>query len=75
MPRITRLDLARLELPKTHPAAPLGRAVAVHGFVIEHPDGAILVDTGVGFGNDFIDELYQPDRTDLRNSWLDSASR
>lgn len=65
MPRIERLDLARVELPADHPAAELGRSVAVYGFLIDHPDGAILVDTGVGFGNALIDELYQPSRTDL----------
>ena len=66
LPRIERLDLATLELPADHPAADLGRSVAVHGFLIDHPDGAILVDTGVGFGNAFIDELFQPSRTDVR---------
>ncbi len=65
LPRIERLDLATLELPAEHPAADLGRSVAVHGFLIDHPDGAILVDTGVGFGNAFIDELYQPSRAEL----------
>jgi N-acyl homoserine lactone hydrolase len=65
MPRIERLDLARVELPADHPAAELGLSVVVHGFLIDHPDGAILVDTGVGFGNDFIDDLYQPSRERL----------
>lgn len=65
LPRIERLDLATVELPANHPAAELGRSVAVHGFVIDHPDGVILVDTGVGFGNAFIDELYQPSRAEL----------
>jgi hypothetical protein len=65
MPRVERLDLARVTLPADHPAADLGRSVAVHGFLVEHPDGAILVDTGVGVGNAFIDELYQPSRTEL----------
>lgn len=65
MPRIERLDLARVELPHDHPAADLGLSVAVHGFLIDHPDGVILVDTGVGFGNDVIDELYQPRRERL----------
>lgn len=31
MPRIERLDLARVELPADHPAADLGRSVPVHG--------------------------------------------
>jgi N-acyl homoserine lactone hydrolase len=65
LPLIHRLDLASLELPAAHPAADLGRTVAVHGFLVEHPDGAILVDTGVGYGNAFIDELYQPSRVEL----------
>jgi len=65
LPRIERLDLATVELPIDHPAAGLGRSVAVHGFLIDHPDGPILVDTGVGFGNELIDELYQPTRADL----------
>jgi N-acyl homoserine lactone hydrolase len=65
LPRIERLDLATLELPAEHPAADLGRSVAVHGFLIDHPDGPILVDTGVGFGNAFIDELFQPSRAEL----------
>lgn len=65
LPRIERLDLARVELPADHPAAAFGQSVAVHGFLIEHPDGAILVDTGVGYGNSFIDELYQPSRAEL----------
>ncbi len=65
MPRITRLDLARLQLPESHPAAELGRSVAVYGFLIEHPAGAILVDTGVGFHNALIDDLYRPSRVEL----------
>ncbi len=65
MPRIERLDLARVELPADHPAADLGRSVPVHGFLIEHPDGTILVETGVGFGNTFFDELYQPNRVEV----------
>ena len=65
MPRIERLDLARVELPTGHPAAGRGSTIEVHGFLIDHPDGAILVDTGVGYGNTFIDEFYQPSRTRL----------
>lgn len=65
MPRIERLDLATVELPPDHPAADLGRTVAVHGFLIDHPDGPILVDTGVGYGNAFIDELFEPSRLEL----------
>ncbi|MEM9563312.1 MAG: MBL fold metallo-hydrolase [Actinomycetota bacterium] len=65
MPSILRLDLAVVELPETHPAANRGRAVPVYGYCIVHPDGPILVDTGVGFGNEIIDHLYRPERTPL----------
>lgn len=41
IPRIERLDLARVELPADHPAADLGQSVAVHarsrGFLFELP--------------------------------------
>jgi len=67
LPRIRQLDLARVELPADHPAAQFGPSVPVHGFLIEHPDGPILVDTGVGYGNEFIDELYRPTRVDLES--------
>jgi len=62
MPPVHRLDLATVRLPKTHPAAARSTTVPVYGFCIEHPDGAILVDTGVGFGNEFIDAVYHPQR-------------
>ena len=65
MPTIVRLDLAVVHLPDTHPAAPLGARIPVYGFCILHPDGLILVDTGVGFANAFIDDLYQPERAVL----------
>ena len=41
-------------IPKHHTFAPF----PVHGFLIHHPDGAIVVDTGIGHGNEFIDMLY-----------------
>jgi N-acyl homoserine lactone hydrolase len=41
-------------LPWTRPTFP------VFGYLIRHPNGPILVDTGVGLGNAFIDELYSP---------------
>ncbi|MEM7323678.1 MAG: MBL fold metallo-hydrolase [Actinomycetota bacterium] len=65
MPEILRLDLAVVELPDAHPAAHRGRTVPVYGYCILHPDGPILVDTGVGFGNEFIDQLYNPQRSRL----------
>ena len=68
LPRIARLDLSVVELPDWHPEAPNQATVPVFGYVIDHPDGAILFDTGVGFGNDFIAEVYTP-----RSARLDRA--
>jgi glyoxylase-like metal-dependent hydrolase (beta-lactamase superfamily II) len=55
------LDLAVLVLPDWHPEAANQATVPVYGYVILHPDGPILFDTGVGFGNQFIDEVYEPE--------------
>lgn len=60
LPRIERLDLSLIHLPDWHPEAANGGEVPVYGYVVDHPDGAIVFDTGVGFGNDFIDEAYAP---------------
>ncbi|MGI9600502.1 MAG: MBL fold metallo-hydrolase [Acidimicrobiales bacterium] len=57
---IDQLWLGRVQLPEWHPR--IDEVTAdVYGFIIRHPDGVILVDTGVGFDNSFINELYQPD--------------
>jgi N-acyl homoserine lactone hydrolase len=42
------------ELPWARPTFP------VFGYLIRHPAGPILVDTGVGLGNSFIEQLYSP---------------
>ena len=39
----------------------------VHVFLVHHPDGPILVDTGIGLGNETIDEWYRPITVDLRH--------
>lgn len=65
LPRVERLPLAFVRLPESHPAASRGDPVPVYGYLIRHPDGPIVVDTGVGHGNDFIDEAYRPERLGL----------
>jgi glyoxylase-like metal-dependent hydrolase (beta-lactamase superfamily II) len=65
MPRIERLRLADLTLPEDHPEAKRSREAVVFGFAIDHPDGVIVVDTGAGRGNAFIDEVYEPSVLDL----------
>jgi glyoxylase-like metal-dependent hydrolase (beta-lactamase superfamily II) len=60
LPRIERLDLAVVRLPDWHSEAPSQPTAPVYGYVIVHPDGPIVFDTGVGFGNALIDEVYEP---------------
>ena len=57
------LRLARVELPDFHPEAP--GSCAIYGFLVRDGGNCILVDTGVGTGNDLIDRLYKPDRVEL----------
>lgn len=68
MPRVERLDLAVLTLPDWHPEASNRRSAPVYGYVIDHPEGAIVVDTGVGEGNELIDEVYDPRRFSLHEA-------
>lgn len=58
LPEIEPLHLADLSLPESHPRA--GEACAVFAFLIRHPDGPLLVDTGVGEGHEGIETLYSP---------------
>lgn len=58
----------RLHLSDTHPDPTLPWAdgdTSVYAYLIDHPDGLILVDTGVGEGSALIDALYHPDHHDL----------
>ena len=50
-----------------HPAgSPLaGRPGIVMAYAVIHPDGVLLFDTGIGFGNDEIEGAYRPTVRDL----------
>ena len=58
LPGIEQLRLTDLTLPESHPRA--GEPCPVFGYLIRHPDGAVLFDTGIGEGHAGIDKLYQP---------------
>lgn len=45
-------------LPPQHPRA--GDPYPVFAYLIQHPDGPVLVDTGVGPGHDWVDEMFAP---------------
>jgi len=52
------LHMADITYPDGHPLA--GTVGPVNAFAIRLPDGIVLVDTGIGSGNDWIDLHYQP---------------
>jgi glyoxylase-like metal-dependent hydrolase (beta-lactamase superfamily II) len=52
------LHLADVTYPASHPLA--GQDGPVLGFAIRHPDGIVLVDTGIGEGNEWIETNYRP---------------
>ena len=60
---ILPLHLANVTFPPEHPLA--GQHGSVYGYAVRHPDGLLLVDTGVGWGNEDIDEAFQPQRRQL----------
>ncbi len=61
---IRTMNLGSVDLPASHPRAADGDCV-IQGFVICHPDGAIVVDTGVADDHELINELYRPAATPL----------
>jgi glyoxylase-like metal-dependent hydrolase (beta-lactamase superfamily II) len=50
--------MADVTYPDGHPLA--GTTGPVNAFAIRLPDGLVIVDTGIGSGNDWIDLHYQP---------------
>ena len=63
---VVPLHLADVTYPASHPLA--GNDGPVLGFAIRHPDGIVLVDTGIGEGNAWIDENYRPRRRKVREA-------
>lgn len=74
LPRVDRLHLASVtKLPDWHPALPNGSAgYDVFGYLIHHPAGPILVDTGIGVDSALIDELYEPSVVPLADALRNS---
>ena len=66
LPQIDRLVLATVTtVPEWHPQHATFEPFPVHAWLIRHPGGPILVDTGVGLGNEVIDKWYHPHTTPL----------
>jgi glyoxylase-like metal-dependent hydrolase (beta-lactamase superfamily II) len=70
---VVPLTLTTVTFPGFHPLA--GQMGVVNAFAIRHPDGVILIDTGIGEGNAFVDQSYRPQRhaipEELRSVGLD----
>ena len=60
------IHLADVTYPATHPLA--GQDGPVLAFAIRHPGGIVLVDTGIGEGNEWIAENYRPRNRDVRDA-------
>ena len=71
LPEIKRLHLTNVTLPQTHPLA--GDTCSVYAYLILHPDGPVLVDTGVGSGHDGIKQLYRPIGRPLEDALRDNG--
>ena len=63
---VVPLHLADVTYPSEHPLA--GQTGVVLGFAIRHSSGILLIDTGIGEGNDWIDENYRPVRRAVRDA-------
>ena len=62
------IDVHRLHLTDVTPAPSLPwtwPTFPVFAYLVLHSTGPILIDTGVGIGNSFIDELYSPVHYDI----------
>jgi glyoxylase-like metal-dependent hydrolase (beta-lactamase superfamily II) len=58
--RVVSVTLTTVTFPSFHPFA--GQTGIVNAFAIRHPEGVVLVDTGIGEGNAFVDQSYRPQR-------------
>ena len=63
---VTALRVAEVELAgKYNPPSFEDTRIPVNAFLIEDDGALMLVDTGVGVGNDYVDQRFQPERRDL----------
>src|SRR5256712_7839367 len=68
---VVLLHLVDVTFPGSHPIA--GKDGPVLAFAIRHPEGLVLVDTGIGEGNAWIDENYRPRRREVREALAAAA--
>src|SRR3954464_11124970 len=63
---IIPLHVADVTYPAEHPLA--GQTGPVMAFLVRHPDGLLLVDTGIGAGDPSLDQNYQPSSSKIRDA-------
>jgi len=63
---VVPLHLADVTYPASHPLA--GKDGPVLAFAIRHPNGIVLVDTGIGAGDAWVDKNYRPRTRDVREA-------
>lgn len=71
---IRRVDFGYFVRPDTETGTGAPRVEALLGYVVEHADGALLFDTGMGSRPD-VDAHYRPTRTDLHAALRASGYR
>jgi len=57
-PQIVPLELAEFSFANDEPLA--GQTGVVMAYAVRHSTGVLLFDTGFGFGNDEVDQMYHP---------------
>ena len=64
---VVRVPLGTFTRPTEEAGGP-PRAEVVNGYLVRHDQGLVLLDTGMGRGDDETEAWYQPRRTDLREA-------
>lgn len=70
---VRRLDFGYFVRPADEMATGLPRVEPCLGYLVDHPDGTLLFDTGMG-SNPEVDAHYRPRRTDLRAALMTAGS-
>jgi N-acyl homoserine lactone hydrolase len=65
---VRRLDLGTFVRPAEETGTGQPRVEAVHGYVVRTADGVLLLDTGLGLGDDETEAWYRPRRVALADA-------
>ena len=68
LPRIDIVPVGRVTRVPDWYDDVVGDSFDVYSFVIHHPDGAVVVDAGIGHGDELIDEFYAPQTVDIEKA-------